>query len=104
VLFAQEHPPGRQGLSDFTDAGELGSVALRDARVKVRCTVSLVSDPVGVTPPACRIVALRTEPLPSSRICPLRTMCISSTPLRMIRAQRKSLKPCIRRVMRLIAR
>jgi hypothetical protein len=22
--FAQEHPPGRQGLSDFTDAGELG--------------------------------------------------------------------------------
>jgi hypothetical protein len=24
VFFAQEHPPGRQGLSDFTDAGELG--------------------------------------------------------------------------------
>jgi transposase InsO family protein len=24
VYFAQEHPPGRQGLSDFTDAGELG--------------------------------------------------------------------------------
>jgi transposase InsO family protein len=23
VFFAQEHPPGRQGLSDFTDAGEL---------------------------------------------------------------------------------
>lgn len=26
VFFAQEHPPGRQGLSDFTDAGELGIV------------------------------------------------------------------------------
>jgi transposase InsO family protein len=24
VFFAQEHPPGRQGLSDFTDAGSLG--------------------------------------------------------------------------------
>jgi len=24
VFFAQEHPPGRQGLSDFTDAGDLG--------------------------------------------------------------------------------
>ena len=24
VIFRQEHPPGRQGLSDFTDAGELG--------------------------------------------------------------------------------
>jgi transposase InsO family protein len=24
VFFAQEHPPGRQGLSDFTDAGKLG--------------------------------------------------------------------------------
>jgi len=24
VFFVQEHPPGRQGLSDFTDAGELG--------------------------------------------------------------------------------
>ncbi|HVA34047.1 MAG TPA: IS21 family transposase, partial [Candidatus Baltobacteraceae bacterium] len=24
VFFAQEHPPGRQGLSDFTEAGELG--------------------------------------------------------------------------------
>jgi hypothetical protein len=24
VFFAQEHPPGRQGLSDFTDVGDLG--------------------------------------------------------------------------------
>lgn len=24
VFFAQNHPPGRQGLSDFTDAGDLG--------------------------------------------------------------------------------
>ncbi len=24
IFFAQEHPPGRQGLSDFTDAGDLG--------------------------------------------------------------------------------
>jgi hypothetical protein len=24
VFFAQEHPPGRQGLSDFTDANDLG--------------------------------------------------------------------------------
>ena len=24
VFFPQEHPPGRMGLSDFTDAGELG--------------------------------------------------------------------------------
>jgi transposase InsO family protein len=24
VFFAQDHPPGRQGLSDFTDAGDLG--------------------------------------------------------------------------------
>jgi hypothetical protein len=24
VIFRQEHPPGQQGLSDFTDAGELG--------------------------------------------------------------------------------
>jgi hypothetical protein len=24
VIFRQEHPPGAQGLSDFTDAGELG--------------------------------------------------------------------------------
>src|ERR1035438_2791190 len=31
-------------------------------------------------------------------------MCMSSMPLRMIRAQRKSLKPCIGRVMRLTAR
>lgn len=24
VIFRQEHPPGRQGLSDFTDAAEFG--------------------------------------------------------------------------------
>jgi hypothetical protein len=24
VIFRQEHPPGRMGLSDFTDMGELG--------------------------------------------------------------------------------
>ena len=24
VIFRQEHPPGRTGLSDFTDMGELG--------------------------------------------------------------------------------
>ena len=24
VIFRQEHPPGEQGLSDFTDAGSLG--------------------------------------------------------------------------------
>jgi hypothetical protein len=24
IFFAQEHPPGRQGLSDFTDASDLG--------------------------------------------------------------------------------
>ncbi len=24
VIFRQEHPPGRQGLPDFADAGELG--------------------------------------------------------------------------------
>jgi hypothetical protein len=39
-----------------------GSVALRGARVKVGGTVSpLVSDPVGVTPPAGRIVELGTD-------------------------------------------
>jgi hypothetical protein len=40
----------------------VGSVALRGARVKVGGTVSpLVSDPVGVTPPVGRIVVLRTD-------------------------------------------
>src|ERR1019366_4891550 len=40
----------------------VGSVALRGARVKGGCTVSpLVSDPVGVTQPACSIVELRTD-------------------------------------------
>jgi hypothetical protein len=68
-----------------------GSVALRSARVKVGDTVSR---------PAGRIVELRTD---LSRR-PLRIMCISSTPPKMIRAQRKSLKPCIGRVMRLTAR
>ncbi len=29
VFFAQEHPPGRQGLSDFTDAGGLGVTIAR---------------------------------------------------------------------------
>ena len=24
MIFRQEHPPGQQGLSDFTDAAELG--------------------------------------------------------------------------------
>jgi hypothetical protein len=38
-----------------------GFCRVQGARVKVVCTVSpLVSDPVGVTSPACRIVALRT--------------------------------------------
>jgi len=30
VFFAQEHPPGRQGLSDFTDAGGLGVTIERE--------------------------------------------------------------------------
>jgi hypothetical protein len=92
-------------LRNLEEMMQEGSVALRGARVKVGCTVSpQVSDPVGVNPPGCRIVALRTD-LSRRRICPLRIMCgISSTPPRMIRAERKSLKPCIGRVMRLTAR
>ena len=31
VIFRQEHPPGRQGLSDFTDAGDLGVTVTGDA-------------------------------------------------------------------------
>ena len=31
VIFRQEHPPGRQGLSDFTDAGDLGVTVAGDA-------------------------------------------------------------------------
>lgn len=27
VIFRQDHPPGQQGLSDFTDAGDLGVTA-----------------------------------------------------------------------------
>jgi hypothetical protein len=30
VIFRQEHPPGRMGLSDFTDMGELGITAHED--------------------------------------------------------------------------
>src|SRR5450631_942827 len=47
---------------DGETVDKMGSVALRGARVKVGGTVSpMVSDPVGVTPPACRIVELRTD-------------------------------------------
>jgi hypothetical protein len=31
VIFRQEHPPGQQGLSDFTDAGDLGVTVAGDA-------------------------------------------------------------------------
>src|SRR6185312_7306560 len=30
VYFAQEHPPGRLGLSDFTDCGELAVIVARE--------------------------------------------------------------------------
>jgi hypothetical protein len=33
VIFRQEHPPGQQGLSDFTDAAELG-VSIADAAAR----------------------------------------------------------------------
>jgi hypothetical protein len=55
----------------------------------------LVSDPVGVTPPVGRIVAWGQTFSRRRGHCPLRIMDISSMRLRMIRAQRKSLKPCI---------
>jgi hypothetical protein len=49
-------------LRNLEEMMQEGSVALRGARVKVGCTVSpQVSDPVGVNPPGCRIVALRTD-------------------------------------------
>ena len=35
VIFRQEHPPGQQGLSDFTDTAELG-VSIADVRLE-RC-------------------------------------------------------------------
>ena len=40
----------------------------------------------------------------SSRICPLRIICMSSMPERMMRAQRKLLNPIIGLMMRLMAR
>ncbi len=35
VIFRQEHPPGQQGLSDFTDTAELG-VSIADVRLEHR--------------------------------------------------------------------
>jgi hypothetical protein len=59
TLLRRFADPGATRLS----VSRKGSVALRGARVKVGgTTVSpLVSDPVGVTPPVGRIVALRTD-------------------------------------------
>ena len=46
----------------------------------------------------------RIRAMPSSRICPLRIICMTSMPVRMMRAQRKSLKPIIGLMMRLMPR
>jgi hypothetical protein len=54
-------PAGKNGAKQ-SPGTRSGSVGLRGARVNVGGTVSpLVSDPVGVTQPACRIVELRTH-------------------------------------------
>jgi hypothetical protein len=80
-----------QGLDRETK----GSVALTSARVKVGGPVSPLVSRSGRSYSAGRENCCAADrPLPSSRICLLRIICISSTPLRMICARRKSLKPC----------
>jgi hypothetical protein len=48
VIFRQEHPPGQQGLSDFTDTAELG-VSIADVRLEHQGSVRARDHPP--TPP-----------------------------------------------------
>ena len=76
-----------------------GSVAVRSAgQAAVICGGLLMKR-------ASRTAARRDRGvLPRHFICPFLIMCMNSMPLRMTRAQRKSLNPSIGRVMRLMAR
>ena len=49
VVFAQRHPPGRMGLSDFTDAHDLGSSSPA-SRCSTCCTTSGCPIPASSTP------------------------------------------------------
>ena len=52
VFFAQVHPPGRLGLSDFTVADELG-VKVRGWPSHTGCTSSHLRTAAGATPASC---------------------------------------------------
>ena len=52
VIFRQEHPPGQQGLSDFTDTAELG-VSIADVRLEHRLSHFRWRSPVGSTRAWC---------------------------------------------------
>ncbi len=93
-----------EDLENSSRKAAAGSVALRVARVKVGCTVASGDRSGRCHSASVENCCAADRPLPSSRICPLRIVCISSTPPRMICAQRKSLKPCIGRVMRFTER